>query len=369
MSSTAGFVIANPAARNEIGLFNQLSQKVCCITMTQRNHKPTIDLVASKSNVSKTTISRFLNGKFEFMSAETRARIQQVVDELNYRPSNFARRLKSKKSGLIGVVIADIGSPFSSILVKGIGDLCNELGYHMIIANSDEDPNKEREYLESLVGEEIVEGLIVNTTGQNDDLLAELGRYCPIVMAERAMATLVFDTVANDSYTMTKQALLHMDEAGFDAIAFFTQPIGFNSVRRERLQAYRDFRQTHRTGPEHVFEVEVPQVGEGIRTFVANSGGRRPGIFSVNGVTTLAVLKCAVDLGLRIPADFGLCGYDDWEWASLVGSGITTIDHPTYQVGAEAAKRIVARMMGAQGNPRLIQLPSVLHVRGSTSLG
>ncbi len=336
--------------------------------MRQWNQKPTIDQVARLCGVSKTTISRYLNGKFEFMSDETRDRIAHVIDELDYRPSNFARSLKSKKSGLIGVVVADIQSPFSSMLVKGISDLCNKLGYHIIIFYSDEDPDKERDYLESLIGDRMVEGLIINTTGNNDDLLTELGETCPIILAERAMRVLSFDTVANDSYSMTKEALLHMDEAGFQTIAFFTQPIGCNSVRRARLEAYRDFWHARRTGEERVFELESPSADRCLRSFLDHHNDPNPGIFTVNGVTTLAVLKSTSRLGLKIPQDFGLCGYDDWEWASLIGPGITAIEHPTYQVGAEAANRLIARIRGATGKPRLIQIPSVLHVRGSTIL-
>ncbi|WP_083511783.1 LacI family DNA-binding transcriptional regulator [Alicyclobacillus acidiphilus] len=335
--------------------------------MPEGHQRPTIDLVARQANVSKTTVSRFLNGKFEFMSEETRRRIQRVVDELNYRPSQSARSLKSKRSGLIGVIVADIGSPFSSILVKAIGDLCNELGFHMIIADADENPAKEREALESLVGDERVEGLIVNTTGYNDDTLVELGKHCPIVIVEREMETLVFDTVVSDSYSMTMEAMRHMDRAGFDAIAFFTQPIGRNSVRRNRLQAYLDFWRANRTGDAYVFESPTSDVQRDLQAFLAASQGRSRSIFSVNGVTTLAILKSAAALGVRIPADIGLCGYDDWAWAALIGPGITTIDHPTYQVGSLAAKRLVARIMGAKGKPKRIKVPSTLHVRGSTA--
>ncbi|WP_092750908.1 LacI family DNA-binding transcriptional regulator [Hydrogenoanaerobacterium saccharovorans] len=80
--------------------------------------------VAGAARVSKTTVSRYLNGKYEFMCAEMKNRIKEVMLELNYRPSNIARRLKSQKSRVIGCIIADITSHFSSILVKGISDVC-----------------------------------------------------------------------------------------------------------------------------------------------------------------------------------------------------------------------------------------------------
>jgi transcriptional regulator, LacI family len=88
--------------------------------MSNDNFKITIDYVAKKAGVSKTTISRFLNGRYEYMSDATRENIKKVIEELNYRPNNLARSLKLNRSNLIGVLVSDIGNHFSSILVKGI---------------------------------------------------------------------------------------------------------------------------------------------------------------------------------------------------------------------------------------------------------
>lgn len=340
--------------------------------MTPKPRKPTIDMVASKSEVSKTTISRFLNGKYEYMSEETKKRIQHVVDELNYRPNNFARSLKSNKSGLIGVVVADITSPFSSILVKGIGDFCNERGYQIITTNTDEDPSKEREYLESLVGGEMVEGLIVNTTGKNDDLLSQLGSQgTPIVLADRAMEHLEFDTITNNNYGMTRDTLNHMTESGFEKVAFFTQAMGANSSRRIRHEAYLDFYEYEPGDAPYVYEIDTNNaraVIESIQAFIGQTQGRTRAIFAVNGVVLLAVVRGIVELGLKMPDDIGVCGYDDWEWATLVPPGISAIEQPSYQVGLEAAKRVIARIKGSKAKAKVIELPSKLHVRGSTML-
>ncbi len=333
--------------------------------------RPTIELVARKANVSKTTISRFLNGRYEYMSKETQSRIQKVIEELNYWPSSSARSLRSKKSGLIGVIVADIGTAFSSILVKGIGDYCNAHGYHIVIANSDEDPGKERAYLESFVGGGMVEGLIVNTTGYNDNLLTEIGLNQPIVIAERAMAQLRFDTVGTDNHTTMHEALHHMQTAGFGPIAFFTQPIRMNSVRRARQQAYIDFCNVHAQQDPVLFEIDpsnLPEVASAVQRISEYGRGAHPAILSVNGVTTLAILKCAGELGIGIPQNLGICGYDDWDWASLISPGITTIAHPTYEVGKTAGELAIARVCGDDAEARNIQLPSTLHVRGSTIL-
>lgn len=337
------------------------------------NGRPTIEQVAKLSNTSKTTVSRYLNQKYEYMSEATKQRIQEVIEELGYRPNNFARSLRSRKSGMIGVLIADISTPFSSILLKGIGDLCEAEDYQMIIVNTDEDPVKERRYLQSFVDEEMVDGIIANTTGYNEDLLVELSHHeRPIVLAERAMKVLRFDTVTNDNYNTTLQAMRHMTDAGFERVAFFTQPTEMSSSRQLRLQGYLDYCQS--TVPSLKPFVYVIDTRDGmsvvsaIEDFNHQTDGRRRSIFAVNGVTSLAVLQGFASLGLRIPDDVGFCGYDDWDWAPLIGPGITTIGHPSYDVGKEAARCLIARIKGEQSEPRLLRLPSSLHVRGSTKL-
>jgi len=340
--------------------------------MTIEKPRPTIDLVAEKAKVSKATISRFLNGRFEHMSDKTRIRIQRVIDEMDYRPSRFARSLKSNKTGLIGVIIADISTPFSSILVKGIEDLCSERGYQIIIASANEDPERERAAIRSMIDGNMVEGLIVNTTGYNHDFLVEMaGRGIPMVLVARAMEDLLFDTVTNDNYSITWKMLSHLENSGFQRVAFFTEAVGASSSQRTRLEAYMDFCDRDGHNPQYVYPLDLKDqsaINTAITSFL-NSGESGPkAIFAYNGVTVLRVLVSIGELGLTIPEDVGVCCIDDWEWLVLSRPGITAAAVPTYEEGVVAAKRVIARIKGTKSKPRMIELPSVLNVRGSTQL-
>lgn len=343
-----------------------------------KSDKPTIGEVARLARVSKTTVSRYLNDRFEFMSIETRKRIQSVIEELDYRPNNLARSLKSNRSSLIGVLVADISSPFSSILVKGIGDKCKQSGFQMIIANTDNDPSKERDYIRALMDNR-VEGLIVHTTGKNNEYLIDLGKQgMPIVLADRAMKELQsgpphFDTVTSNNFAMTYDTMKHLHEQGFRRVAFFTQEIGQIWTRLTRrlafLKACTDLFDCD--GKDFVYVIDV-SVRENIKTAISQflDGGSEPSAaFAVNGVTLLSVIQSISELELRIPSDVGLCGYDDWGWASIVPPGITVISQPSYGVGVEAAARLLMRIQSErQPKPKLIELPSKLIVRGSTIL-
>ncbi|MDZ5035478.1 LacI family DNA-binding transcriptional regulator, partial [Clostridium perfringens] len=119
--------------------------------MGNKNGKLTINDIAKKANTSKTTISFYLNGKFEKMSPDTRRRIEQVIEETNYSPNIMARSLKSKKSNLIGVVVADITNPFSNNIVKGIDDVARKKGYQIIVGSSSLRYSHEEKYIKRML--------------------------------------------------------------------------------------------------------------------------------------------------------------------------------------------------------------------------
>lgn len=338
--------------------------------MSTDNFKITIDYVAKRAGVSKTTISRFLNGRYEYMSDATRQNIKKVIEELNYRPNNLARSLKLNRSNLIGVLVSDIGNHFSSILVKGIEKVCKESGYNLIIASTDNDTLKEREYILSLLDNN-VDGLIVNTAGGNDDFLIELSKKgLPIVLVDRSIKNTVFDTVVVNNYEVTSELILHLINNGYTRIGFFTEKVGDISTRTERKQAFIDVCRKYCIEENNlVFEVDddLNKIEKDIASMIENARGLRTALFAVNGVVLLNVLQVAHKLNLKIPDDIAVCGYDDWGWASIIPPGITTISQPSYEVGAESAKRLIARInSGDEIKPQKLVLRAELVIRGST---
>ena len=337
------------------------------------NTKVTIDEVAKLCNVSKTTISRCLNGHFEYMSQETKDKIEETIKKLNYRPNNLARSLKSNKSGLIGAVIADITSPFSSILVKGIGDVCQKNGYQVIIANTDNDAAKEKDYIRSLIDNR-VEGIIINSTGKNNGYLIELKEQgLPIVLADRSMNEPIFDTVTSDNYSMTVKTIKYLIDSGFNKIAFFSEQIGENSARYIRHKAFLDACSSYLNidASKYVYIInssDNESVSNSLKNFIENNSDNHKAIFAVNGVVLLSVLQNIIKLNYNIPKDTAVCGYDNWGWASLIPPGITVISQPSYDVGVEAAKMLISRINNKNKKPAMLELPSTLTKRGSTML-
>jgi LacI family kdg operon repressor len=330
----------------------------------------TIVDVAEKAGVSKTTISRYLNGKFEFMSAQSKDKISQVIEEMNYRPNNLARSLKSKRSRIIGVVVSDIGSPFASILLKGISDCCDRYGYGVMITSTDDNPRKEREYILSMIDQR-VEGLIINTTGENNKFLEKMAQTgIPIILADRPIDLNLFDTVRTADIDGTIKAIGHLKERGFTKVGFFSEPLGNIGTRIWRYGAYeRACREVLKISPQsYILESKSEEFVEDlIERFITANGSEKKAIYTTNGVTTLHVVKAMRRLNLEFPDDIGICGIDNWDWTELVGNGITVVSQPSYKVGKECVKRLMFRLhRNRNAAPRLIELDCELIIRGST---
>jgi LacI family kdg operon repressor len=340
--------------------------------LKENSNKITINDVAKIANVSKTTISRYLNGKFEYMSTESRDKIQQIIKELNYRPNNLARSLKSNKSKLIGIIVEDITNPFYSILIKGIGDSCKEYGYNFVMANIDNDSVLEREYILSLLDHR-VEGFIIQSTCENNDFLIEMShRGIPIIMVDRVIKPLLFDTLTTNDYQITYNAMQHLLDSGFQKIGFFTQKIRNISTRIIRSQAYTDAcKQMFNQEPQiYIIDGDLDSTADSIKNFLEANKKQRKAVFTTNGLAMLNVLKAVNVLGLRIPQDLGICGYEELSWTGLIGPGITAIFQPSYELGQKCVDRLMKRINQRKRNtkPRVIELPCQLIIRGSTRL-
>lgn len=331
--------------------------------------RATIKDIAREASVSGTTISRYLNGKFEYMSGETRQKIEKVIEELDYRPSNIARSLKSNESKVIGAVIADIENYFSTQIIKGLMDKANELGYSLMISVSNNDVKKEKEGIERFLDNR-VDGLIINTVFGNEIYLQQVQKKVPVVFIDRGIAEFEADTVTTNNFEMGLQMMDHLVTSQFRSIGYFTEEIGNNTVRQERYRAFQTAAQIHEKTLTSTHEVDIHNEGSVKKQL--NQFYRSPEprvIFCNNGVVMQTVLKVMKDSGYQLTKDFSLCGYDNWLWASLVGEdGLTAIEQDSYALGTESVDLIYKRLNDKEMDEKAvnISLEGRLIVRGST---
>lgn len=338
----------------------------------QSRNKVTIDTVADRAKVSKATVSRYLNGKLEMISSDKQKRIRLAIKELKYKPNRTAQSLKSKTSGMIGCIVSDMGSPFSSILTKGINSECIKRGYQLILTDSEDDAIVEKNAIQSLL-ERNVDGLIINSTGCNDEFILELYEQgLPIVLADRPLTIEgKIDTVTTNNAESIKMALLYLKKIGYTKVAFFSYPNEMNEVRKIRYRAFCKYASEilqYSADDYAYFYTNLEDCKFKLNSFLSNNPSERLAILAVNGVCLLDVLKVIINhTKISIGEEIGICGFDNWGWADLIGPGITTITQSTWEVGEAAAKLIFDRIQGVSNSEaNTIVLNNLLEVRGST---
>ena len=339
-----------------------------------QSNSVTIDKVSEVAGVSKTTVSRYLNGKFEHMSEKTRDKIKAVIQELDYRPSSIARCLKSHKTGLIGVIVSDITNPVAVKLIKGIIDHATQEGYQVVTATSDETSEKEQKYILSMTDRQ-VEGLIIVVADYNEYQLLEglQAKGAHIVLADRPINKPIFDTVTTDNYAMTRRAIKTLYNMGYEEIGLFSPNLLKSNVRLSRHDAFIDQSKEQGKNPDRLTYV-IPKGTEdeykkALADFMNNHEGRRVAAFASTPAAMLNLIEATQELGLAIPKDLGVLGYDNLHWSKLICGGLTVIEQPFYEVGYESAKILIKRIKNQiEDAPIHVELSFKLILRNSTTI-
>ena len=333
--------------------------------------KPTIADVACKAGVSKATVSRFFNHRERLLSPEIAARVEFAIAQLGYTPSPMARALSRGPSGLIGLIVADITNPYSVAVLSGVEQACQAAGYLVVLFNLGNDFTRESVAIDALASYR-VDGFILNTLGRgaDEDVAALQGK--PAVLIDRRHPEMVSDYVSLDNATAMQQACEHLVENDWRELLYVTEALKGVSTRRERSAAFRAFvaaRTTDATG--EVFECSGDDSALLDQALLALKRrarrGRGPAVIAGNAVITLRIAAAMARLGWHFGEQIGLVGFDDPEWAPLIGPGLTCIAQPTDAIGHTAASLLIERLRArGAATPRQVLLPGELIVRGSS---
>ncbi|NRY22631.1 LacI family DNA-binding transcriptional regulator [Clostridium beijerinckii] len=339
---------------------------------TDKQKNVTIADVAAYVGVSKTTISRYLNKNFEFMSQETQEKIDEAIKVLKYRPNRIAQTLKAKNSNIIGVTIADIGNPFSSLLIKGINDVCRANNYQLLVTNADNLAERERENIESLLDSQ-VDGLLVNTTGNNYKYLQEFkdsDNFKPIVLLDRFINPLIYDSVTMNNAEVTRNILDELLKNDYDHYVYFSEDINGISSRIERKKAMEEFlsRNANTSGETNIIKKnDIKEIKERIENILNKNKDKNICFFANNDEILKVLIECLYDLNIRIGVDIGIFGFAEEKWARLIGPGITSIDENPYEMGERAAKLLFERIDGSRKDDFILEeIPVKIHLNYST---
>jgi len=340
----------------------------------QRQARATIADVARAAGVSKATVSRFLNHRERLLSPDIAARVEAAVAQLDYTPSPMAQALSRGRSRLVGLIVADISNPYSVAVLRGAEQACQDAGYLVMLFNLGNDAGREREAIDALAGYQ-VDGFILNTLGRGAALVdAEALHGKPAVLVDRRHAGMHCDFVSLDNAAAIEDACGHLIDGGFRELLYVTEPLKGVSSRRERTAAFGHFIAARgRDQPKvagTVFEApgdDGAALDDALRALQRRARrGRRCAVLAGNAVVTLRVAAAMQRLGLRFGDDVGFVGFDDPEWAPLIGPGLSAVAQPTDAIGRSAARCLIERLGGMEGPPRQLLLPGELVVRGSS---
>jgi len=329
--------------------------------------RTTIRDVARAAGVSINTVSRALNGKPD-INPETKRLILEAAARLNYTPNKLARGLRSKKTGVIGVIVADIANPFFSAVVKGMGKAAKVLGYSIILQDTSENYENEEEAILIMQSEQVDGVLItpVQTDKRSILMLQESG--IPLVLVARHFSDVDTDYVVADDVQGGYVATTHLIEKGHEKIAFINGP-SYNSSAIERLEGYK------KALEEHNIELNEKLIRNGAltmedgythcRVLLMQNGARPTALFTFSDFIALGAMKAVRKVGLRIPDDIAIVGYDDIPFSSCLEVPLTTVRIPKKQMGEKAISVLEKKIDGQKCDSQL-KIPVELVIRQSS---
>ena len=324
---------------------------------------PTVKEVALLASVSPMTVSRTLAGG-KSVRPEVQKRVFDAVAALGYQRNENARSIRpGQPSGLIGVVITNIGNPYYGSFAVGVEDVVSEHGCRMILGTTGEDPRRERQLVADLIGRQIDGLILVPSGGAVDHLLPHRLRNIPLVLASRMADGISSDAVLVDDVGGSIRATRSLLQAGHRRIGYLGNSASTFTGRRRFegfVAAFAEFQLD--VDPDLVkLGQQDADSAEAAATDILETG-RPTAIFCANNRNAVGALRAVARLiGAGATADElpAIVSFDTFELSELMPVAVTVIDHDARQLGREAAKMLFDRLDGTfQGQPRILEMPT-----------
>lgn len=317
--------------------------------------------VAAMAQVSPATVSRALAGGP--VSAELRAKVEAAVKATGYRPNLSARRLRSRDSQTIGLIVADISNPFFTAVSRAVEDEAYKAGLRVILCNTDENPDKEEMYLK-LMEEERVTGVIYAPTRATVGKLTRQSFNFPIVLIDRADAVSGQDAVVLDNFAAAAMLVEHLHSQGYRRIAGLFGNASTTGV--ERRTGYEEAMRRFGLTPQARFLAPSIEAAEKEAASWFNNGSAPEAVIASNGLFLMGVVRAMRAAGKSMPRDLAVAGFDNESWTELAGPGLTVIEQPVNAIGRTAMQLLLERLEDPDAPRRKVVLGGRCVIRGST---
>ena len=303
-----------------------------------RSHSPTVADVARRARVSPATVSRVLN-RYPHVRPQVRARVEQAIQALGYRPDQVARSLAKRETQTLGLVVADITNPFYAETARAIVETVHAHGYNVILCNTDNQPRLQEEYVEVL-RQRRVDGIIFGSVFLDDPVVEALvtAGY-PCLMYNRRLRSRRGNYIVLDNLRASRELTRHLLQLGHRRIGFVS---GLRNISTalDRMQGYRAaLRAAGLSVDARLTRPGAFQAGMAQRAAqeLLRLPARPTAIVAGNDLMALGVIQAAGDLGLGIPDDLAVVGFDDIEIAGHRRIQLTTMAQQKAEMGRLAA--------------------------------
>lgn len=325
--------------------------------------------IARESGVSIATVSRVLQGNAR-VSGDLKAKVEEVVRRLNYRPNFSARTLRMHKSHTVGVVVPHIGNAHFSDAVRAIQDVASDEGYTALIVNSDGEQAQEAAALRTLEARQVDGIILVSASPTGTKALAStIGRGVPVLAMDRAIRGASMDHVLVNTRRGTREAVLHLVGNRCHRIAFLAGPSGMWTAS-EKFKGYMEGLKEARLefDPDLVLPGDYTfESGEGQALALLDLKPRPDALIVANNLMTLGAMRIFLRHGINIPGELALVGYDDALWTDVVRPAVTVVSQPTYELGASSIRTLLVRLANRSAEPKRVLLDTRLIVRDSSA--
>ena len=341
------------------------------VSLAARTRSPTLREVADAARLDISTVSRALRPETRSrVKPETVKRVLATADALGYRANPFARGLRDHRSMTVGMLIPDVANPLFPPILRGIEEGLRPQGYAMILANTDQDIEREKTLID-VFKDRRVDGLILATALRSYPLLDEvLDSGVPAVLVNRTMDGARLSMVSGDDHEGVGLAVKHLVELGHRRIAFVGAALsvstGFN-----RYQYFLAWTQSLGLTVDEDLMVFAPRFtkddGASATEELLARGKDFTAIVAASDMIALGCYRSLRTHGLRVPDDISVVGFNGSRWCDEFNPPLTSIHIPKYEIGLQTAKLLLSLLEKPDATPAHVLLPATLQVRASTA--
>ncbi len=335
-----------------------------------KTRRATIRSVAERAGVSIATVSNVLNGNGR-VGTESRRRVLEAVEALAYRRNSLASSLRSRRSRLIGLVIPDITNSFFAAIAYDLEGFASEIGYDFAVVTSRESVDRERQRVQALLSRQI-DGLVVIPASDSSLLTTALNEVSlpPLVVLDRGLDLPGVDSVGTDGEGGGYVATQHLLRLNHTRIAVLLPNLDLGTMRDRLAGHQRALEEAHLSvSPRAVIGGATVDGHRRAIEHELQRADRPTAIFATSSVAALGAMKAIHALGLKMPGDVSLIGFDDADWMVALRPAITTVSQPTEEMVKLGWSLLMQQMLdgrNAKGGHTTTRLPCALQVREST---